>query len=51
MAQDKNNKYIKTTAPEDHHTTVTVNGTKYYSYITEASTVKLVEYHLMTLSA
>lgn len=45
------NKYIKTTAPEDHHTTVTVNGTKYYSYITEASTVKLVEYHLMTLSA
>lgn len=45
------NKYIKTTAPEDHHTTVTVNGTKYYSYISEASTVKLVEYHLMTLSA
>ena len=44
-------KYIKTTAPEDHHTTVTVSGTEYYSYITEASTVKLVEYHLMTLSA
>lgn len=40
------NKYIKTTAPEDHHTTVTVNGTKYYSYITAASTTKLVEYYL-----
>ena len=40
-------KYIKTTAPEDHHTTVTVNGTEYYSYITKASTTKLVEYHLM----
>ena len=45
------NKYIKTTAPEDHHTTVTVNGTKYYSYITAASTTKLVEYYRMTLSA
>lgn len=44
-------KYIKTTAPEDHHTTVTVNGTEYYSYISKASTVKLVEYYLMTLSA
>ena len=44
-------KYIKTTAPEDHHTTVTVNGTEYYSYISKASTTKLVEYHLMTLSA
>ena len=40
-------KYIKTTAPEDHHTTVTVNGTEYYSYITKASTKKLVEYYLM----
>lgn len=40
-------KYIKTTAPEDHHTTVTVNGTEYYSYISKASTTKLVEYHLM----
>ena len=45
------NKYIKTTAPEDHHTTVTVNGTEYYSYITAASTTKLVEYYRMTLSA
>lgn len=44
-------KYIKTTAPEDHHTTVTVNGTEYYSYISKASTTKLVEYYLMTLSA
>lgn len=40
-------KYIKTTAPVDHHTTVTVNGTEYYSYISKASTVKLVEYYLM----
>lgn len=40
-------KYIKTTAPEDHHTTVTVNGTEYYSYISKASTTKLVEYYLM----
>ena len=40
-------KYIKTTAPVDHHTTVTVNGTEYYSYISKASTTKLVEYHLM----
>lgn len=40
------NKYIKTTAPEDHHTTVTVNGTEYYSYITAASTAKIVEYYL-----
>lgn len=39
-------KYIKTAAPEDHHTTVTVNGTEYYSYITKASTTKLVEYYL-----
>lgn len=44
-------KYIKTAAPVDHHTTVTVNGTEYYSYISKASTVKLVEYYLMTLSA
>ena len=44
-------KYIKTTAPVDHHTTVTVNGTEYYSYISKASTTKLVEYYLMTLSA
>lgn len=40
-------KYIKTTAPVDHHTTVTVNGTEYYSYISKASTTKLVEYYLM----
>lgn len=44
-------KYIKTTAPVDHHTTVTVNGTEYYSYITKASTKKLVEYYLAAQSA
>lgn len=44
-------KYIKTTAPEDHHTTVTVNGTEYYSYISKASTKKLVEYYLAAQSA
>lgn len=44
-------KYIKTAAPEDHHTTVTVNGTEYYSYITKASTKKLVEYYLAAQSA
>lgn len=44
-------KYIKTAAPVDHHTTVTVNGTEYYSYISKASTTKLVEYYRMTLSA
>lgn len=44
-------KYIKTAAPVDHHTTVTVNGTEYYSYISKASTVKLVEYYLAAQSA
>ena len=44
-------KYIKTAAPVDHHTTVTVNGTEYYSYISKASTKKLVEYYLAAQSA
>ena len=45
------NKYIKTAAPEGHHTTVTVNGTNYYSYISKASTEKLVEYYLASQGA
>ena len=44
-------KYIKTVAPEDYHTTVTVGGTEYYSYISKASTKKLVEYYLAAQGA
>lgn len=45
------NRYIKTSAPTDHHTTVTVGGTEYYSYISTASTQKLVEYYLAAQNA
>lgn len=45
------NKYIKAEAPEGHHTAVTVNGTNYYSYISKASTEKLVEYYLASQGA